>query len=353
LVVGIIVLFIGLSSASALNNDIINFSNMVDDVKESSKYITIFHPDDANIAHNSPNNNYGGGPEIGIRNDYGIGGTSGWANDGLIKFNLSKLPAGSTIKSAKLYLYYYRWQDNYPAGRELNLYRITSDWDEDTVTWNTAPSYNQTPTANSSVPSSVNIWMEWNVKSDVKDFVLGTPNYGWRLIDDNYWGFPNIPLVFFRTKEFSHNLSSYLKIEYTTSRNKNVNHPHLEYYKQIPNILSLNKDTSDSEEDCIECQSNGKTHLAEKLLSKLEKNELLSNVIDLDTQDDRPICIIFGIAWLLHDALAMYFEDKATEYSNNWFKYRLYTHLYNIHRKLSEIYFNIGVSIYNCDFYPY
>jgi hypothetical protein len=45
-----------------------------------------------------------------------------------------------------------------------------------------------------------------------------------------------------------------------------------------------------SKENCIECQSNGKTHLAEKLLNRLKKNELLSNVINSNDVLDRPIC---------------------------------------------------------------
>ena len=40
-----------------------------------------------------------------------------------------------------------------------------------------------------------------------------------------------------------------------------------------------------------DCQSNGKTHLAEKIFNRLEKNEVLSNVINsIEPQDDRPIC---------------------------------------------------------------
>ena len=44
-----------------------------------------------------------------------------------------------------------------------------------------------------------------------------------------------------------------------------------------------------STDDC-DCHSDGKTHLAEKLLTRLEKNEVLSNEIDLNNLYDRPIC---------------------------------------------------------------
>ena len=62
----------------------------------------------------------------------------------------------------------------------------------------------------------------------------------------------------------------------------------------ISNEVTIPK-ISDDKEDYIECQSDGKTNLAEKLLNKLEKNEVISNVIDFDTQeDDRPICILLN-----------------------------------------------------------
>ena len=51
-----------------------------------------------------------------------------------------------------------------------------------------------------------------------------------------------------------------------------------------PQIINI-----ESTQDC-NCQSNGKTHLAEKLLTRLEKDEVLSKVIDLNNLYDRPIC---------------------------------------------------------------
>jgi len=50
---------------------------------------------------------------------------------------------------------------------------------------------------------------------------------------------------------------------------------------------------ADKEEDCLECKSNGKTHLAEKLLNRLEENEVLSNVIDLSNPQYSPTICYF------------------------------------------------------------
>jgi hypothetical protein len=78
------------------------------------------------------------------------------------------------------------------------------------------------------------------------------------------------------------------------------------------NALSIKKDIEeykpvfdDIEKDCFECQKNGKTHLAEQLLNRLEKYEVFTNLIDLDNPGDRPICDLLQKA---EDGLA-YLED--------------------------------------------
>ena len=165
--------------------------------------VIIINPsDDTKLAHGSPNNNYGENERIWMRNDYGGGGSSGWGWDGLIKFDLSSVPVNVTIYYAYVKLYLYGRGDHNPTGRPLNMYRAKSDWDEDTVTWNTQPSYASQPTTYATVPPSNGVWMEWNVTSDVLNFIAGNySNYGWKIIDETYWGKPNIPKMYFWLKE--------------------------------------------------------------------------------------------------------------------------------------------------------
>ena len=60
------------------------------------------------------------------------------------------------------------------------------------ATWNNQPSYATTSSAYSYVPSSPGTWMEWDVTSDVGDFVSGTyTNYGWKITDKTYYGGSN------------------------------------------------------------------------------------------------------------------------------------------------------------------
>jgi hypothetical protein len=70
----------------------------------------------------------------------------------LHKFNLSVIPAGSLIQSAKLYLYFNNTSSHpegnsyypgspYPNENSGSVYRINQDWNVSTVTWNNQPSY--------------------------------------------------------------------------------------------------------------------------------------------------------------------------------------------------------------------
>jgi len=173
---------------------------------------TLYPTDDAYIIHGSPDYNTGTEPALIIRNDYGAGGSSGWACDALIKFDLSQYP-NQTITSAKLKLFYYQWYDNNPAGRVLKLFRNMGDWNELTVTWGNQPDTAAQPTSSCAVPATTGTWMEFDVTEEVQAMVQGSiSNYGWHLLDDNYWGGGNIPIIRLRSKEYGTTYSPRLEI---------------------------------------------------------------------------------------------------------------------------------------------
>ncbi|MFA5101749.1 MAG: DUF2341 domain-containing protein, partial [Candidatus Thermoplasmatota archaeon] len=140
---------------------------------------TTFYPtDDSYIAQNHPSDILGSLDYIRTR------GLNGWIFTVLVKFDLSSIPEGINVKSATLKLFYYQYIDGNPSGHLLNLYRITSTWDESNATWNTQPSYSSQVTSSAIVPASTEVWMEWNVTDDVQSFIDGQYiNYGWELID--------------------------------------------------------------------------------------------------------------------------------------------------------------------------
>ncbi len=107
-----------------------------------------------------------------------------WTNNGssskirgLIQFDLSSIPAGSTINDARLSLYYNPNTDEgthfkYFGNNSALLQRITQNWNESTVTWNNQPA---TTTQNQVViPSSTSSTQDYpniNVTNLIRDMV--------------------------------------------------------------------------------------------------------------------------------------------------------------------------------------
>jgi hypothetical protein len=147
----------------------------------TEKTLVLEPTDDATISEVSPNSNAGTSDPIDIRSH--LSGT--WLElDGLIKYNISTLPSNATIQYASLQLYYFHSADGNPGGHQVNAYRVISDWDEGTVTWNTQPSNDPEPSSLAIVPSTLNTWVFWNLTGDIQLFYHGgAPNYGWRMVD--------------------------------------------------------------------------------------------------------------------------------------------------------------------------
>jgi hypothetical protein len=113
----------------------------------SSAQITLnFHPNasagkDATITSLNPTNNYGTDPDYAAI-AWTNGGTS-FTERGLLAFDLSSIPQNATITSATLSLYCNTQSSNTQLSSGSNaalIQRITSTWNENTVTWNNQPS---------------------------------------------------------------------------------------------------------------------------------------------------------------------------------------------------------------------
>jgi len=96
----------------------------------------------------------------------------------LLRFDLAGIPAGVTVNSATFSLY----QIGGPAGRTVNLYRITAPWSETSVTWNNfGSSYAGTVVASFTTGSG---WRTTTLTALVQSWLNGTySNYG-LLLDD-------------------------------------------------------------------------------------------------------------------------------------------------------------------------
>jgi len=183
----------------------------------STATTVVFSPtDDTMIKNESPYTPYGPVWDMAVRNAYGDSNKYYYEIDSLINFDLFSIPSIATITSASIHIYYYNWSGTDPAGRNLTLYRITSSWNEEYVYWNTQPSYAPTPSSSSAVPDSKGQWMTWDVTNDVQYLVNERAYYGWIIADENSWEKSNVPMAYFRTKEYG-NYIPYLEVTYTVS----------------------------------------------------------------------------------------------------------------------------------------
>ncbi|MBI4337097.1 MAG: DNRLRE domain-containing protein [Chloroflexi bacterium] len=130
---------------------------------------------DTYVDQSSATTNYGTATELDVQS---------YSNNrnrrGLVKFDLSAVPANATIVSATLKLYAFSVPS---SARMYGAYRITSTWTETGVTWNAQPTLVLSPTASATTPGSMN-WVTWDVTADVQAMVNGVAtNYGWMFID--------------------------------------------------------------------------------------------------------------------------------------------------------------------------
>jgi len=181
-------------------------TNKENDYEPCIDLILTFYPtDDTYASHPHPDENYGSSEDIRITNEYGVNGSSGWTDVAYVRFNLWDLRhfRDLEITFAELNFYYHNYEGTDPAGRDLNLYRVTSDWDEDTLTWNNQPTFESEPISSATVPSSTGKWITWDITSDIQSLIDNHEFYhdGYRILDNNYWGLPNIPTTMVKSKE--------------------------------------------------------------------------------------------------------------------------------------------------------
>jgi hypothetical protein len=124
------------------------------------------------------------------------GATGGLAVDGesstsqyrtYIQFGLSSIPSTAVIESATLGLYYYI-SPGMEVQAPVGVYRVTSIWNESTITWNNQPASNPAVIATVLVPASwTNTFLSWDVTSLVSSWHVGrglaNVNYGMVLMD--------------------------------------------------------------------------------------------------------------------------------------------------------------------------
>lgn len=140
------------------------------EIREISAYSPIA---DSFIDQNSPDSNHGDGGELQIK-------TKTDKNErAFVRFDFN-FPEETEIISSNLKLHL----KTAPAAfRTYEARRVLDGWEEMAINWNNQPGANESPTDTVDSGTTNNVWLSWNVISDVRDFISGVSNFGWELRD--------------------------------------------------------------------------------------------------------------------------------------------------------------------------
>jgi hypothetical protein len=106
----------------------------------------------------------------------------------LIQFDLSSIPTGVQVTLAELELYSMSFSGG--SGNSLAINEVTSSWVENTVTWNTQPSFNATAIS-TTLFGPANSWRKLTITSSVDKMIKGIlANNGWVLKCNDETGNP-------------------------------------------------------------------------------------------------------------------------------------------------------------------
>jgi hypothetical protein len=121
----------------------------------------------------------GGDDNFGIAVEMKVDSHEAKNKRSFVRFDISSIPAGSTIDSATLTL----CATEVPAvARTYEVHRVTAAWVETILTWNLQPSVAATATDSATTPAAPGC-MTWTVTADVQAWVDGSANDGWRVSD--------------------------------------------------------------------------------------------------------------------------------------------------------------------------
>ena len=129
--------------------------------------------DDTFIRSDAPSTNYGSDNTFDVRPDNSAD------RRGLVKFDLTAIPSNAIITNATLYLY----EKSNKTDQVTFIYRVTSNWTENTVTWQTwnlpGGDFDSSLSYFTFFPDQNNCMLSINLTGLVQLWVNGTyPNYG-------------------------------------------------------------------------------------------------------------------------------------------------------------------------------
>ncbi|MGQ9478772.1 MAG: DNRLRE domain-containing protein [Thermoproteota archaeon] len=175
----------------------------------------IFYPSqDAVVFEGDPHINYGSNGEMGV--NYRIDSR----DRSFIMFDLSSIPPGSTVISATINLYVYRFPS---VKRTIECYELSEEWDEFKITWVNQPG-TRLLVSSLTVDTRGKNWISLKVTDSVakylsKDIFNYVRNYGWMLKDSvENVGTSDDPIWMYAKEILNKDVRPYLELKFYPPR---------------------------------------------------------------------------------------------------------------------------------------
>lgn len=219
---------------------------------------TLYPTGDTMIAQNYASNNYCSLIDmLAGYDDY----SGGKIVRGLIQFDVSDIPAGTSISKATLNVRLYGSYDYPNTSRTITTYRIGSSWSSCSATWNNQPNIAEAYGSKSVNHEDVGDWFAFDVTNLVKGWVNNSfANYGVWLRGPEKSGSDSSYRDFY---SMNSSYTPYLSITYTgttgtvqsgaTHIETGATPPWLNTYEALGTAASTNLclDNSDAEQQCL------------------------------------------------------------------------------------------------------
>jgi C1A family cysteine protease len=130
---------------------------------------------DATVLSGAPGTNFGSATDMWVGYDLCYGGKT---SRSLIRFDVSDIPAGTSISQAKMYLRLVNSCYRNAGSYTVTTYRAKSSWSSSSVTWNNQPGYGESY-GSASVSATEGGWYSFDVTNLLRGWVNGSAsNYG-------------------------------------------------------------------------------------------------------------------------------------------------------------------------------
>lgn len=143
-----------------------------------------------------------------------IQGSNTWWYRTFLKYDLSGIPNRAKINSAKMRVYdrYHNTNGNFGT---TNIARITSEWDDDSVSWNNQPTWEGKYLSEAVPPPGVGNWSDWDITQLVQGWVDGSyPNYGVYIVNNNEGSY-RVNWEIYNHYYTDPSLATYIEIDYS------------------------------------------------------------------------------------------------------------------------------------------